>query len=141
MPSEKQWIGHLFERLIAQPKVAFPRKGDAVTASKRPGVYIIRRGRKVLHVGRTVRGSQGLCQRVRNHLHGNSSFTVNYRGGYAKRLRQGGHTYQWLVVEKGRNRALLEYYATVPTTSDWERQCSRNRFRECSASRVPDFRR
>jgi hypothetical protein len=67
MPSEKQWIKHLFKRLITQPRVQFPSNGESLTAPRLPGVYIIRRGRKVLHVGRTLRVTKGLWQRLTKH--------------------------------------------------------------------------
>ena len=119
MPSEKPWIKHLFKRLLAQPRVRFPCDREPLTAPPHPGVYIIRKGRKVLHVGRTVHGKRGLWQRLSNHLQGNSSFTVNYcGGGYAPRLRKG-HTYQCLVVTNRRNRALLECYAAGMLCPDY----------------------
>jgi hypothetical protein len=118
MPSEKQWIKHLFKRLLSQPRVSFPGDREPLTAPQLPGVYVIRRGRKVLHVGRTLRGTKGLFQRLRNHLHGNSSFTKEYRGGYADRLRKG-HTYQCLVVRDSKNRALLECYAAGMLCPDY----------------------
>lgn len=118
MPSEKPWIKHLFKQLLEQPRVRFPSSREPLTAPLYPGVYIIRRGQKVLHVGRTVRGMRGLWQRLSNHLQGNSSFTVNYRRGYAHSLRKG-HTYQCLVVRKDRNRALLECYAAGMLCPDY----------------------
>jgi hypothetical protein len=42
---------------------------------------------KVLHVGRTPRGKKGLRQRLNNHLHAGSSFTLKYLDGHGARLR------------------------------------------------------
>ena len=71
---------------------------------------MIRKGKTVLHVGRTLRGEGGLRQRLNNHLHGRSSFTKKFYKGRGRNLRSG-HTYQFLVVEDARRRALLEAYA------------------------------
>jgi hypothetical protein len=74
---------------------------------------------KVLHVGQTYRARRGLHQRLANHLHGQSSFTI--KSDY---LEQRGSTikgrcawlrkhckYRYLVIKKHRLRALLEAYA------------------------------
>jgi hypothetical protein len=75
------------------------------------GVYVIYNARgKVLHVGRTPKGAKGLHQRLSNHLHGASSFTIKYLEGHGARLRRGG-TFRYLVVASPRLRALLEAYA------------------------------
>ena len=80
-------------------------------APPEPGVYVIRKSDAVLHVGRTLRGKNGLYQRLKNHLHGSSSFTHEYLKGKEVVLRDGKHTYQFLVVKNTRTRALLEAYA------------------------------
>ena len=111
MPSEKQWIKHLFKRLMTQPRVSFPGDRERLTAPQHPGVYIILRGRKVVHVGRTLPGTKGLFQRLGNHLHGNSSFTINHHGGYAARLRRDILTSVLWSAILGTG-ALLECYAS-----------------------------
>jgi hypothetical protein len=74
-------------------------------------VYIIYKEEVVLHTGRTLRGKDGLQQRLKNHLHGSSSFTVEYLKGKGATLREGGYTYQYLELGDSRKRALLEAYA------------------------------
>ena len=74
---------------------------------------------KVLHVGDTYRARRGLCQRLANHLHGQSSFTL-----YSEYLIRKGATlaercewlrkncqFRCLVVTNHRRRVLLEAYA------------------------------
>lgn len=103
-------IQRLFERLCHQPRQPFPARGRSLNAPRDQGVYVIRKGRVVFHVGRTIRARQGLLQRLRNHLQGRSSFTRLYFNRDGARLRNG-FTYQTLVVRDTRLRALLESYA------------------------------
>lgn len=63
-----------------------------------------------MHVGRSVRGREGLAQRLGNHLRGQSSFAKSYLKGNGRLLREG-YTYQYLVVADNRARALLEHLA------------------------------
>ena len=100
----------LFEKLCARPKIRFPAERQLLDAPHVPGVYVIRKGRTVLHVGRTTRGKKGLHGRLMSHLHGTSSFTQSYYNGSGEKLRQG-HTFQYIEVEDPRQRALLEAYA------------------------------
>ncbi len=111
MNDEHQGIKNLFESLCSQPKKAFPQPRQPLDAPAKHGVYIIRQGGTVLHVGRTVRGQDGLHQRLNNHLHGSSSFTRKYLNGKGATLRENGFTYQFLEVEDARKRALLEAFA------------------------------
>lgn len=74
------------------------------------GVYIIRNGERVLHVGRTLRRADGIHRRLKDHLYGASSFTDKFLKGNGEKLRKG-HTSQCLVVKDARKRALLEAYA------------------------------
>ena len=108
MTSERRLIQGLFKKLWVQPAHSFPQHGP-LNAAKKQGVYIIRKGRVVLHVGRTLRGKNGLHQRLNNHLYGSSSFTNEYLEGEGARLRKG-HTYQYLSLGNPRQRALLEAY-------------------------------
>jgi excinuclease UvrABC nuclease subunit len=112
MTSERRVVQKLFKELCAQPQCSFPQHRQPLNAPKKPGVYVIRNGRVVLHVGRTLRGKEGLRQRLKNHLHGSSSFTYEYLNGRGARLRKG-HTYQYLMVGNPRQRALLEAYAVA----------------------------
>jgi len=111
MVSERQKVKELFKALCKQPMLQFPQARRKLEAPLKPGVYVIRKGGIVLHVGRTLRGKGGLHQRLKNHLQGNSSFTNDYLHGKGATLRKG-HTYQSLVVKYPRLRALLEAYAT-----------------------------
>lgn len=109
--SETQKIKALFTKLRKQPERQFPREREQLEAPLEPGVYVIRNKKKiVLHVGRTLNGKNGLYQRLKNHLHGSSSFTNKYLKGNGAKLRKGC-TYQSLVVKNPRQRALLESYA------------------------------
>lgn len=110
MTSEKRIVQELFKELCAQPKHLFPQHRESLSAPQKPGVYVIRKGGIVLHVGRTLRGKEGLRQRLKNHLHGSSSFTDKYLNGRGATLRKG-HSYQCLPVGNSRQRALLENYA------------------------------
>jgi len=109
---EKRVVQKLFKKLCAQSQCTFPQHRQLLNAPKEPGVYVIRKGRVVLHVGRTPRGKGGLHQRLKNHLHGSSSFTREYLNGMGANLRTG-HTYQYLLVRNPRQRALLEAYAVA----------------------------
>lgn len=111
MTRERQKIEKLFAELCKEPMCQFPQKREQLIAPSERGAYVIRKGDIVLHVGRTPRGKNGLHQRLKNHLYGSSSFTKKYLKGNGAVLRDG-HTYQFLVVEDTRLRALLEAYAT-----------------------------
>jgi hypothetical protein len=109
--SERKKVKGLFDKLRKQPKWSFPKRRQPIDATSKQGVYIIRKGEKVLHVGRTLRGKGGLKQRLKNHLHGASSFTIKHFKGKGSILRRDGYTYQYLEVKSARERALLESYA------------------------------
>lgn len=104
-------IKQLFEKLCNQPRRFFPQQRQRLDAPSKQGVYIIRKEEAVLHVGRTLRGKNGLYQRLTNHLHGSSSFTNEYLKGVGTILRKGKYTYQYLELADSRKRALLEAYA------------------------------
>jgi hypothetical protein len=111
MNKESQEIKILFDKLCSQPKQSFPHNRQPLNAPSKQGVYIIRKEETVLHVGRTLRGRDGIYQRLKNHLHGSSSFTNEYLKGNGKILREKGYTYQYFELEDSRKRALLEAYA------------------------------
>ena len=111
MPDEDKRVKELFNTLCSQPMLPFPEARKRLVAPSEGGVYIIRRDGTILHVGRSLRGKEGLRQRLKNHLHGSSSFTIVYLKGNGDLLRDSRHTYQCLVVEDTRLRALLEAYA------------------------------
>ena len=110
-------IHELFKDLLKAERKVFPGLGGTLDAPKEQGVYIIYSpesdGEVVLHVGRTLRGKNGLQQRLQNHLSTASSFTIEYfkksKGGGS--LLRGTHTFSFLVVAEPRERALLEAYA------------------------------
>jgi len=109
--SESEEVKKLFDELLHTPKRSFPRSGQPLDAPPKPGVYIIRKEEVVLHVGRTLRGKDGLHQRLKDHLYGSSSFTKKYLKSKRAILREGEYTYQFLELEDPRKRALLEAYA------------------------------
>jgi len=109
---EREKVCALLRELDAQPVFMFPKLGDSIEAPESQGVYLIlRRGGRVVHVGRTHRAKLGLAQRLRNHLRGNSSFTKAYLAGDGGKLR-GRFRYKYLEVDRPRTRALLEAAAT-----------------------------
>jgi hypothetical protein len=110
---ERQRIEALRKELDAQPRYSFPKERGVSEAPNTQGVYVIFEPRgAAAHVGRTVRGRAGLRQRLRNHLRGQSSFARTFLGGRGEKLRKG-FKFQFLVVPNDRERALLEYAATV----------------------------
>lgn len=78
-PSELNVVKKLFDELQRATPVAFPRLRRPLIAPQRPGVYIIsdRRGR-IVHVGGTTTGRDGLLQRPRNHRYRQASFCLRY---------------------------------------------------------------
>jgi hypothetical protein len=102
-----------FRKLINADRCTFPPQETWEKIPNKQGVYIIYapRIKKVVHVGRTYRGKAGLRQRLKNHLHGSSSFTVEYLKREGKKLRSG-YTFRYLRLRPWRRRALLEAYAT-----------------------------
>jgi hypothetical protein len=111
--TERQRIRKLLSRLNRQPRRLFPPERHRLDAPKTHGVYVIRnRNGRVLHVGRTLRGREGLFQRLRDHLASQSSFVNSYLAGNGRKLRSG-YTYQYLEVRSDRARALLEHCATA----------------------------
>ncbi|HCC68276.1 MAG TPA: hypothetical protein DEP99_00075 [Nitrospiraceae bacterium] len=111
MIRESQEVKKIFDELCAQTKRPFPKFSQPLDAPSKPGVYIIRKKEVVLHVGRTLRGKGGIHQRLKNHLHGLSSFSAKYLKSKGVTLRKDEYTYQYLVLEDPRKRALLEAYA------------------------------
>jgi hypothetical protein len=104
-------IHRLLQKLLKAKQESFPQKRQPPNAPTDPGVYIIYdpKGR-VAHVGRSVRGKNGLHQRLKNHLQANSSFTNNYLKGDGSKLRNG-YKYKYLVIQDPRKRALVEALA------------------------------
>jgi len=108
--NEKNKVHILFKKLIIQPEKWFPKNGYKLEATTNKGVYIILKGKEVLHVGSTPRAKKGILQRLCNHLRGQSSFTGKYLKGNGSELR-AGYCFKCLPVEDNRTRVLLENYA------------------------------
>jgi hypothetical protein len=108
---EPQVIKELFDNLINAIPVDFPRHGG-VNESDEQGVYIIfSPDEKVLHVGKTDRGRNGLNQRLQNHINNQSSFLQQYLKFNGKVLRNG-YKFRYIIEEDNRKRALLESLTT-----------------------------
>jgi hypothetical protein len=106
-------IKSLFKQLQKQKPFPFPKKGESLNVSNKHGVYVIRDSAQiVVHVGRSISGVEGLYQRLKDHLNGNSSFARNYLDGKGSQLRNA-YTFQYLEVQDERQRALLEHFATA----------------------------
>jgi hypothetical protein len=111
MPSEELRIKNLYCKLMNEERATFPAVGESLDAPDRHGVYVIFSPRDVVvHVGRTVRGKNGLRQRLNNHLHGASSFVKHFLHGKGARLRDK-YKFSYLEVSNARTRALLESLA------------------------------
>ena len=113
MPTEFERVNQLFDALDKAPLRRFPVLGRGVDAPTTHGVYAIvaPRGRRVVHVGRTVTGKAGLKQRLTNHLQGKSSFVTLHLDRDASCMR-GKYWFKYIEVPNPRVRALLEAYAT-----------------------------
>ncbi len=110
MECEISKVRNLFAKLCQEPKHLFPELERKLQVSKEHGVYVLYRNDDVVHVGRTLRGKEGLNQRLKNHLYGSSSFVKNFLKDKAL-LRGEEFQYQYILVESPRDRALLESYA------------------------------
>jgi excinuclease UvrABC nuclease subunit len=108
---ERQTIKSLYVLLLKQARPRFPADGSKIDAPEQRGVYLIYdRHDVVFHVGSTPKGQRGIAKRLRDHLNAASSFTNKELNGDGSLLRDG-FTFQYLVVEDARHRALLEAYA------------------------------
>ncbi len=114
MKQDPKTIHQLFQELIRSESHSFPPYRQRLKAPTDHGAYIIYdpKGR-VVHVGRSVKGKNGLHQRLTDHLHTNSSFTINYPEleGDGSKLRDG-YKFKYLVIHDDRKRALVEALAT-----------------------------
>ena len=111
--AERNHVESLLRELDNQPQQAFPAPRGKLEAPSTQGVYLIRSSiGEVLHVGRTVSGQNGLSQRLRNHLRGQSSFVRSYLNGNSSVLRDSC-SFQFIEVEGDRERALLEHAAVA----------------------------
>jgi excinuclease UvrABC nuclease subunit len=111
LSKELRKIKELYKSLLKERDQFFPKSGEKLNASTKQGVYIISNGNgTILHVGKTARAKGGIKQRLNNHLHAQSSFTIKYLGGDGSKLR-GKCKYKYIEVANPRLRALLEAYA------------------------------
>jgi hypothetical protein len=109
---EQKTIQKLLAELVRKKRCPFPGPGEKLEASKGKGVYIIYHPQgRVFHVGSTPRAKGGVAQRLRDHLAGRSSFVQKEFNGDGSQLRRV-YEFQYLVVENGRRRALLEALGT-----------------------------
>lgn len=108
----KQKVKDRYKELKDKPKEPFPQLGEKLDVTTKQGVYIIWKGDKPLHVGRTTGGKDGLWQRLKNHLNGQSSFVEKCLLGDRYILRNGSYSYQCHIVKDAKLRAFLEAYAT-----------------------------
>lgn len=105
-------IDSLLKELVASEAIPFPKPRQSLNAPSQHGGYLIYSPKgKILHVGRTLRGKNGLKQRLHNHLMTASSFSIQYLKGDGSVLRKG-YCYKFLVVSSPTKRAYLEAYAT-----------------------------
>ena len=105
-------IQKLLQELINSKSHSFPPKYQPLKAPTEHGVYIIYNSQdEVAHVGRSVKGKNGLHRRLTDHLQGASSFTNKYLDGDGSKLRHG-YKFKYLVIPHPRTRALVEVLAT-----------------------------
>ena len=110
--TESKIIEHELSALLKAPLIPFPQVREPLKAPTEQGVYIIYNPKgQVVHVGRSVRGRNGLYQRLTDHLKGSSSFTNQFLNGDGSKLRSG-YKYKYLRIDDPRKRALLEGLAT-----------------------------
>jgi len=113
-PKDPKKIQKLLQKLINSESHSFPPHRQPLNAPTENGVYIIYNSQdQVVHVGRSVSGQEGLHQRLTDHLHTNSSFTINYPEleGDGSKLRDG-YKFKYLVIHDDKKRALVEALAT-----------------------------
>ena len=113
MKNELAETEKLFKKLIKSREEVFPKLYDKLHAPLMRGVYlIIDPKNKIVHVGNTPRGKNGIFQRLKNHLSGLSSFVYKYEPlkKDGSKLR-GKYKFKYLVEKNPRKRVLLEAYA------------------------------
>lgn len=105
---ECEQVKKLHDDLIKSATFPFPQKKARINASNKHGVYVIYSPENdILHIGTTKRGKNGLNQRLKNHMSGQSSFTKKYCKPKGIDLRNG-YRFKYIEVEDGRKRAFLE---------------------------------
>lgn len=110
MSDEFKKVDRLYKQLIKAPLIGFPAKRSELEAPTERGVYLIYSSKHgVLHVGQSVRGRNGLLQRLQNHFSGSSSFVRGYFDGDPSIIRKEC-SYKYIEIADARERALLESY-------------------------------
>lgn len=105
--TESTKINILFEELIASEKHLFPVKGK-VNRTTKHGVYVIYSPlNKVLHVGRTTYGKNGLNGRLTDHITKAGVFYRKYLKPNNIEMR-GAYFFNYIEISDPRQRALLE---------------------------------
>ncbi len=111
MTRERDAVRTLFGALLRSPFQTFPLARSPLDAPRGKGVYVIYDPkRRVVHVGRTPKARGGLAQRLKDHMSGASSFTVQYLKKHGSKLR-GRYGFRCIVVRNPRLLAYLEAYA------------------------------
>ena len=109
--NEAREVCRLFSSLVKSNLHRFSKLRCQLNAPRSHGVYVIYNPKKtVLHVGRSIRGKQGLLQRIKEHLNNQSSFSTVYLRSMGRTLRKG-YMYRYLPLASPRKRALLESLA------------------------------
>ncbi len=107
--AETEKIKSLFLALSKQPAYPFPAEGS-LSITTQMGVYIIYYGDSVVHVGNTRKGKAGICQRLKDHIYGRSSFFREFLRPRELSVRMG-FSFRYLEVADARERVLLESLA------------------------------
>lgn len=101
-----------FNRLIKSRLLSFKSTTDVNNISTNLGVYIIYNNKKeVLYIGRTPKAKGGLKQRIKNHLNGASSFSINFAQKNNLDLKKIGK-FRYIPIEDYSERAYTEALAT-----------------------------
>ena len=104
---ESKVILKLYNKLCKSKLFSFPEKGK-VNVTNKHGVYIIYGlNNKILHVGMTPYGKEGLNQRLYNHISKTGIFYKAYLKPHNICLRSIGK-FRYIEIEDARVRALLE---------------------------------
>lgn len=110
MKDEKK-VEKLFNQLTTAKVCHFTQSGTRVNISNEQGVYVIYSPqKKVLHVGRTAGGNNGLNQRLNNHRTGKSSFKRMYLQKHKISLNPK-YSFRFIEVSDPKIRTFLEAYA------------------------------
>lgn len=110
MSTERKKLERLFVRLTKSSAVKFSETNRR-NLHDYHGVYIILKGSRVLHVGRTIRNRNGLRGRLTSHLRNRSSFARSWVVPRRISIRSQCSV-KYIEVKSDRQRALFEAYTT-----------------------------